>query len=69
MNLGDNKGIKIAEPFFLEKFSFCPNFAKRAKKWPFWAKMAVFGTFEKNDSTKFSKIPIKVGKNEFYMME
>ena len=27
MKLGDNKVKKIAEPFFWEKFSFCPNLA------------------------------------------
>ena len=36
--------------------------AKHVKKWPFWPKIAVFDTFRKNVSNKFSKIALKVGK-------
>ena len=61
IKLGDNKVKKIPEPIFWEKFSFCPNLAKCAEKWPFRPEISVFGTLQKNDFNKFSKIVLKVG--------
>ena len=62
INLEDIKGKKIADPFFEKNSHFAqiwPNVRK--KKWPFLAKIAVFGTLRKNGFNKFCKIALKVG--------
>ena len=54
MEFGDNKGKQIARPDKNSHFGrFWPNVAKMAK-------ITVFGTLQKNDFNKFSKIALKV---------
>ena len=46
MKLGENKGKKVAEPFF-EKNSHFAQIWPKGKKLPFLAKIKVFGTLQK----------------------